>query len=385
MKSRTGLLVALLFIASIPLSVAAAPPDPFVIPGVLPLTGRFAFFGQAIKASLHVVEEKVNREGGVDGRPIRFDIKDDQSSPAVAVQLTQQLIESKPAAIIGSTIGSLCGALAPLMVNGPVQYCLSPVIHPPYGSFVFSAGYSTHEQASAVLRYLKERKLTKIALIASTDATGQDGESELLAISKMPENAALSFVDQEHFNADDTTVAAQIARIKASSPDVVIVWSTGPQIGTVFRAANDSGLALPFIVNNGNTLIAELDQIKQYFPKDVIFAGFPFLAAPKRSDPSYKPVTEYLQAIRRANLPNDTFSAVAWDPALLIVSAYQKLGTNATAAQLRDYLLGIHQWAGISGVYDFKNGEGSQRGLTAADVVIVRWSPADGSWSIVSR
>lgn len=368
-----------------PPGAGAAPAEPFVIPAVLPLTGRFAFFGQAIQASLRLLEAKVDREGGIAGRPVRFDVKDDTSNPAVAVQVTQQILATRPAAILGSTIGALCSAQAPLMKNGPVEYCLSPVIHPPYGSFVFSASYSTHEQARAVLRYLKGRKLTRIALIASTDATGQDGESELQTVLQMPENASLALVAQEHFNTDDTTVAAQVARIKTSRPDALIVWTTGPQIATVFRAVNDAGLAVPVIVNNGNILVPLLTQVGPYLPKDLTFAGMEFLAPRRASDPTSKAVNEYLRTIEAANLPDDQFSALAWDPVLLIVDAYRAFGTSATAAQIRDYILSRHHWVGINGIYDFSDGEGAQRGLTSANVDMVRWSPTDHSWTVLSR
>ena len=42
------------------------------------------------------------------------------------------------------------------------------------------------------------------------------------------------------------------------------------------------------------------------------------------------------------------------DAAFIVVNAFRKLGTNATAAQLRTYLDGMHGFAGTNGEYDFR-------------------------------
>jgi hypothetical protein len=65
------------------------------------------------------------------------------------------------------------------------------------------------------------------------------------------------------------------------------------------------------------------------------------------------------------------------------VSAFKKLGLNATAAQIKDYISNLHGWAGANGVYDFR--DGSQRGLTAKNGIIVRWDPAKDAWTSISK
>lgn len=367
-------------------SSAPASGDPFNIPTILPVTGPVAFLGQSIISTLRLVEAKVNREGGIRGRPVHFDVKDDQGSPQIAVQVTEQVLAAKPSAIIGSTLVALCTAMEPLTRSGPVEFCLSPGVHPAYGAYLFSAGFSSQEQARAIIRNLRSRKLLRVAVISSTDSTGQDGDRELDAALKTPDGAGITLVEQQHFNTADQSVAAQMARVKAGNADALIAWTTGLQFGTVLRAYNDAGLSIPVMSNNGNASVVLLDQLAQYLPKDLSFAGVEFLAGPgKRSDPTFKQISDYVAAIKSANLQNDLFVGLGWDPALMLVEAYRKLGTDATPAQLRDYLLGIHRWAGINGVYDFSPGEGTQRGLTTADVYMLRWSPPNRKWLLVSR
>ena len=46
--------------------------------------------------------------------------------------------------------------------------------------------------------------------------------------------------------------------------------------------------------------------------------------------------------------------ALSWDPGMLVISAYRKLGVEAKPEQIRAYLAGVKGWAGINGVYDFE-------------------------------
>ena len=68
---------------------------------------------------------------------------------------------------------------------------------------------------------------------------------------------------------------------------------------------------------------------------------------------------------------------------MLAVSALRKLGPNATAAQVRDYLANLQGFAGINGIYDFK--KIPQRGVSETSVYVTRWNPAEKRWVVVSE
>ncbi len=83
-------------------------------------------------------------------------------------------------------------------------------------------------------------------------------------------------------------------------------------------------------------------------------------------------------AMKAAGVTVDFQAGVPWDPAQIIVDAYRKLGTAATYEQIRQYILGLKDYAGISGVYDFSDrGAGVQRGLTSKDVLVMRWDEGE--------
>jgi hypothetical protein len=83
-------------------------------------------------------------------------------------------------------------------------------------------------------------------------------------------------------------------------------------------------------------------------------------------------------AMKADGVRPDGASVSAWDPAMIVVDAFRKLGTNATAKQVRDYILNLRDFSGSNGYYDFRIG--NQRGLSAKDCIVVRWDAQKDTW-----
>ena len=68
---------------------------------------------------------------------------------------------------------------------------------------------------------------------------------------------------------------------------------------------------------------------------------------------------------------------------MIAVDALRKLGPDPTAAQVRDRIAQMKNFAGVYGLYDFV--AVPQRGLSASSVIMVAWNRMKGSWSAVSK
>ena len=74
---------------------------------------------------------------------------------------------------------------------------------------------------------------------------------------------------------------------------------------------------------------------------------------------------------------------MAWDPAMILIDALRKLGPDAPPDKVRAYIEGLHSWAGILGIYDFR--DRSQRGLGEQNAVMLRYDGAKNAVTTVSR
>ena len=222
--------------------------------------------------------------------------------------------------------------------------------------------------------------------MTSTDASGQDAERGFDEVLKLPENSDVQVVERQRFNPKDVSVSAQIERIKAANPQAFIAWSTGAPIATVFKAMLQAGLDVPFGTTNGNQTYAQMEQYKSFLPKELYIPTSVFL--PHEGMFKLDPKVEEQQkkfhaAFKAANLKPDNMSALAWDPANIVVEALRKLGTKATASQIRDYVNSQTSLTGVNGIYDFKSVP--QRGLTVKNALVSRWDPAADTWIVVSQ
>jgi branched-chain amino acid transport system substrate-binding protein len=385
-RCRKGLRVALTAAALLGTMGAASAAEPFEISVVLPLTGNAAFLGQGEKRALEIEESLVNRQGGVQGRPVHYVFNDDQSSPQVAVQLANQIATQHPPVILGSAIVAMCNAMSPLLAGGPVLYCLSPGIHPAAGSGVFTSFISTHDLGIALVRYYRERGFTRLAMITSTDASGQDGARGFEEALKLPENRDLKMVAAVQFSPADVSVAAQVEQIKSSGAEALIAWTSGSPFGTVLKGIVQGGLDIPVGTTDANMTNAQMQQYASFMPTETLFMSseWPEHAAELTLDPAVDAAQKAMfGAYAAAGTPADIAAALAWDPGMLVIGAYRKLGFEAKPEQIRAYLAGVQGWAGINGIYDFVRQP--QRGLDVTDSVVTRWVPEKKTWVIVSK
>ena len=366
-------------------SPGARAADEYVVNAILPITGNASFVGVAHRATLKLAEEVMNKRGGFGGRPFQFRFFDDQTSPQIAVQAANEILASKPVAMIGSSLVAMCNAELPLLRNGPFTYCISPGIYPPPGSYMFSGGVATKDLLGALISYVRNRGFTRIASLTSTDATGQDIESAFTQIMSLAENKDMKLVQRARFTVGDLSVSAQMANIKAANPEILIAWTTGGSIATIFKSAIQSGLDIPIATTNGNQSNAIMEQFASFLPKTLYVptSMFPdnegFLKLDPRIDAAQK---EFYAIMKAGNLPVDYMSAGIWDAAILTLTALQKFGPTATAAQLREHLASQTDLVGINGFYDFKTNP--QRGLDSRNAVVTRWSAEDKKWIVVS-
>ncbi len=354
---------------------------------IVSLTGPFAFIGAAEAASIRNIETLVNKQGGINGQPVKMVINDDQSTPAVALQLANAIIGKKVSVMLGPTYLASCLAVAPAVTanNGPVTYCFAPTLHPQAGSYLFSGGSSSNDQAIAQMRFMQARGWKRAALIATTDATGQDTEGRFVDQFNSGNFPGMTLLTREHFATADTSVAAQLAKIKALNPDVVIDATTGTATGTVLRAIKDEGLdATPVMSSLGNVIHAQLDQYVSILPREIYFTAPGFIG---RETTPKGPVRDAQQDFYRAfaaqGIDPDVGNSQSWDPTLIVIDALRHVGTKASAKKVLDYIESLHDFPATDGYYDFR--DGSQRGIGLNSIVVCRWEPAAKTWVAVSE
>jgi branched-chain amino acid transport system substrate-binding protein len=280
----------------------------------------------------------------------------------------------------------MCNAMSPLVGQSAVQYCFSPGIHPAPGSYIFSSSASTSATIETLIRYFHYRGWKRMAFIASTDSSGQDGDKGIDRALALPEFKDVVTVERSHFNPTDVSVAAQIERIRAGDPQALVVWASGLQFGTVLKALIQGGLEVPVATTGANLSYIFMEQYKATLPKQLFFAGG--AATPRGDIPKLDPRVaaakkRYYDAFAAEGLVPDNGVETVWDSTAIVIDALRHLGPRPDATAIRDYIAHLQGYVGVSGVYDFV--KEPQRGLTQNDGVISRWNAGEKMFEAMSN
>jgi branched-chain amino acid transport system substrate-binding protein len=380
-----GLAAALL--SSVLTVPASAADDAYDFHVIVPLTGGSAFLGKTEQDAFLIAAKVINQNGGIHGKKLNVIVHDDQSSPQVAVQLTNEVVAAHPTVIFGSAVSALCNAMAPLVKQGPVMYCFSPSIRAVPGGYVFSAQIDSHDQQRALLTYFRDKGWKRIALITTTDSSGQDAEASITSLVKEPDFRDMVLVANAHFAPSDVSVAAQIETMHVGDPQAVVSWATTAAGATVFRAMKQAGMDLPTAAAGSNMTVQQMTDYAPFLPSLVLFGvgewaanGDPRLSVPPEILAEQK---RFFASMKSVGIYPGTGEEVGWEPIHVVADALNKLPAEADAKQLRDFLVNWQGHVGAEGIYDFKTTP--QRGLNVENAIVVRWDPTKKEWHLVGN
>jgi branched-chain amino acid transport system substrate-binding protein len=99
---------------------------PFKIGSEQPLSGAAADGGKTAVVGLQMATDRINKNGGVNGRPIELVLVDDASSPAVARQKTEKMVQQDQIdAHVGGFLSNICLACMPVWNQAKVVNMIS--------------------------------------------------------------------------------------------------------------------------------------------------------------------------------------------------------------------------------------------------------------------
>jgi len=353
--------------------------EPIKLGAFFALSGPAAHIGTPTKLVAEMVVNKINKEGGINGRKIQLVIGDTESDPAKAAAIAKKFIHSdKVAAIIGPTSTGEGMNVKKIVEEAGIPTFMTvggdPVIMggEKFGSFhyVFKSPQRSSTAVQKLYGYLKQKNLTKVGLLTASDAFGKDG---LVWLEKLAPEFGITLAAKESFGPSDTDMTAQLTKIKNAEPQAIVVWTIGPAGPIIAKNKVQLGINLPLFQCHG-----------QPDPKYIELAGkasegdrmpsTKLMAAGQLADndPQKKVIQEFIKLYHEVGydkqFPINTHSGYAWDAIYIVTNAMKKAGTEAKA--LRQAIEDTKGYVGISGVYNITPED--HNGLGVDSMVIVQ-------------
>jgi len=361
------------------LATPALAAEPIKIGAFFDLSGRAAFIGTPTKLVAEMVVDKINADGGINGRPLELVIADTEADPAKAASIAKKFIyKDKVAAIIGPTLTDTGMAAKKEVHKGEVPTFMTvggdPVIMggEKFGPFdwVFKSPQRSSTAVERLFIYLKEKGLTRVALLTAADGFGKDGSRWM---TRLAPSYGIEILGEESFGTRDTDMTAQLTKAKNLNPQALIAWTIGPAGSIVAKNKAQLGIDLPLFQCHGLPDPKYIELAGAASEGDRMPATKLMVADQLPDSDPQKPVIQEFIKLYKAKgydkqFPINTHSGYAWDAIMIVADAMRKVGTEPQP--LRTAIEMTKNYVGISGTYNISPED--HNGLGVDSMVIVQ-------------
>ena len=363
------------------LATPALAADTIKIGAFFDLSGRAAFIGTPTRLVAEMVVDKINAEGGINGKQLELIIGDTEANPAKTVSVAKKFIhKDKVAAIIGPTLTDTGMAVKKVVEDAGMPTFMTvggdPVImggkFGPY-RWVFKSPQRSSTAVERLFMYLKEKGLTKVALLAAADGFGKDGARWMKQLA--PEYG-IEIVIEESFGTRDTDMTAQLTNARNANPQALIAWTIGPAGSIVAKNKAQLGIDLPLFQCHGLPDPKYIELAGKASEGDRMPATKLMVADQLADTDPQKPVIlEFIRLYTEQynydkQFPINTHSGYAWDAITIVANAMKSVGTDPKA--LRKAIEETKGYVGISGVYNLTAEDHNGLGVDSMVIVEVK-------------
>ncbi|MSP87647.1 MAG: hypothetical protein EXQ92_02360 [Alphaproteobacteria bacterium] len=304
-----------------------------------PLTGAVSIYGYPINNGAIAIYNETNAAGGINGRKIEIVHEDDGCDPAKTRAAVKKLIEQdKVFAIHGGSCSGGVNAAKDEFISGKVPFMVMAAtldaISDPPNRYIFTTTLPGSGDGGIMLNFAKTvPNAKKIAIVRHQDDWAN---AKMKNISAGYAAAGLQIVADETLARNATDATAQVLKVKAGNPDVVLFLLYPGESAVFLRDAEKYGVKGPFV--GSNSVMDLLDLRERTGSKTSVNNAY---ASAFLQGYVGDPALEKWTAIYRKHFPNDKVQSLSFygmSGALTMVDAMKRAGKDLTREKLVDAL-----------------------------------------------
>lgn len=338
------------------------------------LSGGAAQYGVSIRNGFQLAADEINAAGGINGDKLQLVIEDEQGKKEEAINVFKKLIfQDKVLMVFGPTLSNSAQAADPIaQAAKTVAFGTSNTADgiTSIGDHVFRNSVTEADVLPETLKMaIKKSGIKKVAVMYGNDdvftKSGYDNFKKAL------EDLKIAVTTTETFAKGDVDFKAQLTKIKAGSPDAIVLSALLAEGAPIMVQARQMGLNVPFIGGNGMNSVKVFDLARD--KSDGLYVGSPWSASNATPENS-----KFIKAFSdKYKTSPDQFAAQSYDALYILAQALKqvKLSGNLAAdrSAVRDALPNV-KWTGATGAFQFRRASdsaGKPAGYDAQQVPIV--------------
>ncbi|KAA9147239.1 ABC transporter substrate-binding protein [Microbacterium lushaniae] len=321
----------------------------FIVYASLAVTGPLAGIAKANTEGLEAAVTDINANGGIDGREVKLIVGDDGADPTKAAQLLQeQLDKTDIDYVVAGNTSNVGLAMLPTLTreeiisSGQQAAINAPEDYP----FHFGLVVPNETQIQAMVDEVAAGGYEKVALLHANDA---NGEAVSDTYKGAFETESIAYVD-ESFAPTDIDMTAQLQRLQAENPDVLVLQGLGSVAGYLLQSRTKIGWDIPTLGHSdfGSTDLAAVSSKADW--NNVKVMAFASLSPDEKRTAGYETLRGELEKMNSALDQPISQYAVMWDMLHLAKYAWEKAGDG----DVRDVYESLNVTADPDSAYAFK-------------------------------
>jgi ABC-type branched-subunit amino acid transport system substrate-binding protein len=258
------------------------------IGNIMPYSGPASSYGVIGKTEAAYFD-KINAEGGINGRKIKFISYDDAYSPPKAIEQARKLVEGDEVLLIFQSLGTPSNSAIQKYMNAKkVPQLFVATGATKWGdpkNFPWTMGWQPNYQSEGRIygKYILEHfPNAKIAVFWQNDDAGRDQVKGLR--DGLGDKANMIIADKS-YEVSDPSIDSQIVALHDSGADTFFSWAAPKGSAQAIRKVGELGWKPKFFLANVSTSVAGvLKPASLEFAKDIISTAY--LKDP--TDPAWK-------------------------------------------------------------------------------------------------
>jgi ABC-type branched-subunit amino acid transport system substrate-binding protein len=307
------------------------------IGNINPYSGPASAYG-AIGKAIQAYFDKINAEGGVNGRKINFISLDDGYNPAKTVEQARKLVEEEEVLLVFQTLGTPPNSAIHKYMNAKkVPHLFVATGATKWGdpkNFPWTMGWQPNYQSESkvfAMHIMENNPNAKIAILFQNDDYGKDylkGFEDALG-----DKAKTMIISRASYEVTDPTVDSQMVTLKGSGADTFFNITTPKFAAQAIKKAAELGWKPAHYLNSVSSAVGTvLVPAGVQNGIGIITAGY--IKDP--TDPQFQKGKEWddwvawMTKYHPKGALNDNFNVYGYTVAQNMVHVLQKAGDNLT-------------------------------------------------------
>ena len=323
--------------------------------GNFELTGNVAAYGSAMD---NAVKLAVEQKGKLLDKELKYVSYDNKSEKTEVASVAKKLVSEKVVGVVGPATTGDAQVSIPIMEQAKI-----PAVFPATTGdgitlkdaknpesvydYIFRVCFSDNYQGVVGAGFVSQKfPNAKVAILQDSASDYSKGLSEAFEKTYTDAKIGGQIVAKETYQSKDTDFQAVLTSLKSKSFDVLYIPGYYEEVGLIIKQARELGITQPIVGGDGlsSEKLVELAGSKANLTNVFYTAHF----SAKSTDAD---VQAFIKAYKeKYNTTPDSFSALAYDAAQLLMKAIEKAGSTDAQA-IKKALAESADFDGVTGTF----------------------------------